>query len=68
MSNFTCLFPLGHIDDELQLKSVSVHAMLSTGHTTMNNTADLEKLTTSVETMRTSILQAYVHYNFVFIA
>jgi len=47
-------------DDEIQLKSAPVNAMHSTQSTTMNNTVELQRLTASVETMRTSILQAYI--------
>jgi hypothetical protein len=47
-------------DDEIQLKSAPVNAMHSTQSTTMNNTIELQRLTASVETMRTSILQAYI--------
>lgn len=56
------LFLIGHTenDTELHSKSVPVNTMLLTRSTTMNTATDLEKLTTSVETMRTSILQAYV--------
>ncbi|CAF0823061.1 unnamed protein product [Adineta steineri] len=49
-----------HTDNELQSKSAPINTMLLTQSTTMNNTTDLDKLTTSVETMRTSILQAYL--------
>ncbi len=47
-------------DDELQLKSAPVNAMLSTQNTMINreNTFELKKLTTSIETVRTSVLQA----------
>ncbi|CAF3723713.1 unnamed protein product [Adineta steineri] len=50
-------------DDELQLKSAPVNALLSTQNTTANreNTNDLRKLTTSIETVRTSVLQAYLN-------
>ena len=41
-------------DDENQFKSAPIDNMFST----MNKSADLQRLTTSVETMRTSILQA----------
>jgi len=43
-------------DDELQLKSAPVNAMLSTRSAT--NGVELKKLTMSIETMRTSVLQA----------
>lgn len=47
-------------DDELQLKSAPVNGMLSTQNTTINreNTFELKKLSTSIETVRTSVLQA----------
>jgi hypothetical protein len=56
-------FKLEHTDDdddEIQLKSAPVNAMYSTQSTTVNNTVELQRLTASVETMRTSILQAYI--------
>jgi hypothetical protein len=43
-------------EEELQLKSAPVHAMLSTQSAT--NSVELKKLTMSMETMRTSVLQA----------
>ncbi|UJR31386.1 hypothetical protein I4U23_018880 [Adineta vaga] len=51
-----------HVDDDMELhsKSVPTTTMLSARSTTMNNTSDIDKLTTSVETMRTSILHAYM--------
>lgn len=47
-------------DDELQWKSAPIHATLSTQNTTMNqdNSIEIKKLTTSIESMRTSVLQA----------
>ncbi|CAF3094377.1 unnamed protein product [Rotaria sp. Silwood2] len=49
-------------EDELQLKSAPVNTMLSIQNTTYNreNSNELKKLTTSIETMRTSVLQAYL--------
>jgi hypothetical protein len=43
-------------EEELQLKSAPVRAMLSTQSAT--NSVELKKLTMSMETMRTSVLQA----------
>ncbi|CAF4267417.1 unnamed protein product [Rotaria socialis] len=48
-------------DDEIQLKSAPVIGMLSTQSITMNNNVEIQRLTESVETMRTSILQAYLN-------
>ncbi|CAF5132911.1 unnamed protein product, partial [Rotaria sp. Silwood1] len=47
-------------EDELQLKSAPVNTILSPQHTTYNrdNSIELKKLTASMETMRTSVLQA----------
>ncbi|CAF3743149.1 unnamed protein product [Rotaria sp. Silwood1] len=49
-------------EDELQLKSAPVNTILSPQHTTYNrdNSIELKKLTASMETMRTSVLQAYL--------
>ncbi len=60
--NSKSFFKLEHTDDddEIQLKSAPVNAMYSTQSTTMNNTVELQRLTASVETMRTSVLQAYI--------
>jgi hypothetical protein len=52
-------FKLEHTDDdELHLKSAMNDNMLLTRSTTINKSVDLQRLTASVETMRTSILQA----------
>ncbi|CAF3940857.1 unnamed protein product, partial [Rotaria magnacalcarata] len=48
-------------DDEIQLKSAPVTGMFSTQSITMNNNVEIQRLTESVETMRTSILQAYLN-------
>ncbi|CAF1011016.1 unnamed protein product [Rotaria sordida] len=49
-------------EDELQLKSAPVNTILSTQNTTYNreNSIELKKLTTPIETIRTSVLQAYL--------
>ncbi|CAF0769438.1 unnamed protein product [Rotaria sordida] len=49
-------------NDELQLKSAPINDMFSTQSiTTMSNNVELKRLTASVETMRTSVLQAYIN-------
>ncbi|CAF5015614.1 unnamed protein product, partial [Rotaria sp. Silwood1] len=48
-------------DDEILLKSTPINGILSIQSITMNNNIELRRLTTSVETMRTSILQAYLN-------
>ncbi|CAF4506209.1 unnamed protein product, partial [Rotaria sp. Silwood2] len=48
-------------DDELHLKSAPIDGMLSTQSITMSNSAELQRLTASVETMRTSLLQTYLN-------
>ncbi len=47
-------------DDEIQFKPTPIDPLVSTHSTNMSNSIELQRLTTSVETMRTSILQAYV--------
>ncbi|CAF1606036.1 unnamed protein product [Rotaria magnacalcarata] len=49
-------------DADLQLKSAPINVMSSTQNTTYNreDSIELKKLTTSIETMRTSVLQAYL--------
>jgi len=57
-------FELEHIDnDEIQLKSTPIEPIISTRSTTMSKSLELQRLTESIETMRTSILQAYVSKN-----
>lgn len=46
------------VEEEVQLKSATTNRMLSTRSTTMTNNDELQRLTASVDTMRTSILQA----------
>ncbi|CAF3725298.1 unnamed protein product [Rotaria sp. Silwood1] len=48
-------------DDEILLKSTPINGILSIQSITMNNNIELRRLTTSVETMRTSILKAYLN-------
>lgn len=47
-------------DDELQLKSAPLHTTLSNQQTTTNREGSIEiqRLSASIETMRTSVLQA----------
>lgn len=46
--------------DEIHLKTAPPDPLLSTRSTNMSNSIELQKLTSSVETMRASVLQAYV--------
>ena len=46
--------------DEIHMKTVPLDPFLSTRSTNMSNSIELQKLTSSVETMRASVLQAYV--------
>ncbi|UJR15290.1 hypothetical protein I4U23_002243 [Adineta vaga] len=50
-------------ENELQLKSAPINPLLSTQNPTTirENTAELTKLTTSIESVRTSVLQAYLN-------
>jgi hypothetical protein len=45
-----------HDDDELQLKSAPINEVSSTQN--VRNSVELKKITTSIQTMRTSVLQA----------
>ncbi len=56
---------LEHTDDEIRFKSTPIDPILSTRSTTMSNSIELQRLTASVETMRTSILQAYVFEKYI---
>lgn len=64
----TCIFVLllehaSGDEDEIQLKT-TIDPLFSTRSINMSKSVELHRLTTSVETMRTSVLQAYVSAGF----
>jgi hypothetical protein len=58
--SFFIVEPTDDDDDEIQFKPTTIDPLTSTRSTIMSNSIELQRLTTSVETMRASILQAYV--------